>query len=86
MPAERGVEESPGRRSSGKISNGENNMRIRWRNFEFAEQGAADAETLTNQYGRFYIEPFERGFGHTDRQRPAPRAPVLDRRHGRYRP
>src|SRR3954471_15741352 len=40
-------------------------MRIRWRNFELPSKVTLDAETLTNQYGRFYIEPFERGFGHT---------------------
>lgn len=40
-------------------------MRIRWRNFELPSKVAPDPETLTAEYGRFVIEPFERGFGHT---------------------
>ncbi len=40
-------------------------MRIRWRNFELPSKVQPDAETLTATYGRFVIEPFERGFGHT---------------------
>jgi DNA-directed RNA polymerase subunit alpha len=40
-------------------------MRIRWRNFELPSKVLPDQETLTAQYGRFIIEPFERGFGHT---------------------
>lgn len=40
-------------------------MRIRWRNFELPSKVEADQDTLTNNYGRFFIEPFERGFGHT---------------------
>ncbi|MFN0241298.1 MAG: DNA-directed RNA polymerase subunit alpha [Planctomycetota bacterium] len=40
-------------------------MRIRWRNFELPSKVQPDLETLTSQYGRFFIEPFERGFGHT---------------------
>jgi DNA-directed RNA polymerase subunit alpha len=40
-------------------------MRIRWRNFELPSRVQPDAETLTETYGRFIIEPFERGFGHT---------------------
>ena len=40
-------------------------MRIRWRNFELPSKVQPDAETLTGTYGRFIIEPFERGFGHT---------------------
>jgi len=40
-------------------------MRIRWRNFELPSKVLPDAETLTSTYGRFIIEPFERGFGHT---------------------
>ena len=40
-------------------------MRIRWRNFELPSKVQPDAESLTNTYGRFIIEPFERGFGHT---------------------
>lgn len=40
-------------------------MRIRWRNFELPSKVEADQETLTGEYGRFIVEPFERGFGHT---------------------
>ena len=40
-------------------------MRIRWRNFELPSKVTPDPETLTAEYGRFVIEPFERGFGHT---------------------
>ena len=40
-------------------------MRIRWRNFELPSSVVADESTLSNTYGRFVVEPFERGFGHT---------------------
>ncbi len=40
-------------------------MRIRWRNFELPSKVQPDADSLTGEYGRFYVEPFERGFGHT---------------------
>ena len=40
-------------------------MRIRWRNFELPSKVQPDPETLTAEYGRFFVEPFERGFGHT---------------------
>ena len=40
-------------------------MRIRWRNFELPGKVVPDRETLTEGYGRFAIEPFEQGFGHT---------------------
>jgi DNA-directed RNA polymerase subunit alpha len=40
-------------------------MRIRWRNFELPSRVETDEGTLTEQYGRFAVEPFERGFGHT---------------------
>jgi DNA-directed RNA polymerase subunit alpha len=40
-------------------------MRIRWRNFELPSKVQPDKESLSTQYGRFIIEPFERGFGHT---------------------
>ncbi|MBL4769692.1 MAG: DNA-directed RNA polymerase subunit alpha [Planctomycetes bacterium] len=40
-------------------------MRIRWRNFELPSKVQPDSGTLTDSYGRFVIEPFERGFGHT---------------------
>ncbi len=40
-------------------------MRIRWRNFELPSKVTPDAETATGEYGKFVIEPFEKGFGHT---------------------
>ncbi|MEX1026352.1 MAG: DNA-directed RNA polymerase subunit alpha [Planctomycetota bacterium] len=40
-------------------------MRIRWRNFELPSKVQADTSSLTDTYGKFYIEPFEKGFGHT---------------------
>ena len=40
-------------------------MRIRWRNLELPSRVIVDRESLTPNYGRFMIEPFERGFGHT---------------------
>lgn len=40
-------------------------MRIRWRNFELPSQVRLDVDTATEQYGRFIVEPFERGFGTT---------------------
>jgi DNA-directed RNA polymerase subunit alpha len=40
-------------------------MRIRWRNFELPSKVQSEKETLTSEYGRFVIEPFEQGFGHT---------------------
>jgi DNA-directed RNA polymerase subunit alpha len=40
-------------------------MRIRWRNFELPSKVVPEKESLTPEYGRFVIEPFEQGFGHT---------------------
>jgi DNA-directed RNA polymerase subunit alpha len=40
-------------------------MRIRWRNFELPSKVHPDKDSLTSEYGRFVIEPFEQGFGHT---------------------
>jgi DNA-directed RNA polymerase subunit alpha len=40
-------------------------MRIRWRNFELPSKVVPDKDTLSPEYGRFVIEPFEQGFGHT---------------------
>lgn len=40
-------------------------MRIRWRSFELPSRVAADSESATSTYGRFVVEPFERGFGNT---------------------
>jgi DNA-directed RNA polymerase subunit alpha len=40
-------------------------MRIRWRGLELPTCLERDALVSTGKYGRFYIEPFERGFGTT---------------------
>jgi len=40
-------------------------MRIRWRGLELPSRVASDRSTLTDTYGKFYAEPFERGFGMT---------------------
>src|SRR4051812_17046736 len=40
-------------------------MRIRWRGLELPSRVHADRNTLTDTYGKFYAEPFERGFGMT---------------------
>jgi DNA-directed RNA polymerase subunit alpha len=40
-------------------------MRIRWRNFELPSRVHPQEDTLTGEYGRFVVEPFERGFGNT---------------------
>ena len=36
-----------------------------WKGFQKPKRLAADTETLTDTYGRFYAQPFERGFGTT---------------------
>src|SRR6059036_745382 len=40
-------------------------MRIRWRGLELPNRLSSERETLTDTYGKFYAEPFERGFGVT---------------------
>jgi DNA-directed RNA polymerase subunit alpha len=40
-------------------------MRIRWRDFELPSGVVHEAETATDSYGKFTIEPFEKGFGHS---------------------
>jgi DNA-directed RNA polymerase subunit alpha len=40
-------------------------MRIRWRGLELPTRVTSDPQVSTPTYGRFYIEPFERGFGTT---------------------
>jgi len=38
-------------------------MRIRWRGLELPNRLVSDRNTLTDTYGKFTAEPFERGFG-----------------------
>ncbi len=40
-------------------------MHIRWRGLELPSQVVCDLKTLSNTYGKFVAEPFERGFGVT---------------------
>ncbi|GAB4384623.1 MAG: DNA-directed RNA polymerase subunit alpha [Phycisphaerales bacterium] len=40
-------------------------MRVRWRGFELPARVTADPKFRTDTFGRFVIEPFERGFGTT---------------------
>ena len=40
-------------------------MRIRWRDFELPSRVELDKDTATDGYGRFIVEPFQRGFGTT---------------------
>ncbi|MDR3210753.1 MAG: DNA-directed RNA polymerase subunit alpha [Planctomycetota bacterium] len=40
-------------------------MRIRWKSFELPTRVVLDNESATDSYGKFTIEPFERGFGVT---------------------
>jgi DNA-directed RNA polymerase subunit alpha len=40
-------------------------MRIRWRNFELPSRVRLEAESASDGYGKFMVEPFERGFGTT---------------------
>ena len=40
-------------------------MRIRWRGLQLPSQVTCDQESLTINYGKFSVEPFERGFGVT---------------------
>jgi DNA-directed RNA polymerase subunit alpha len=40
-------------------------MRITWRGLELPTHVERDKKVANNRYGKFYIEPFERGFGTT---------------------
>ncbi|MDO5579904.1 MAG: DNA-directed RNA polymerase subunit alpha [Planctomycetia bacterium] len=40
-------------------------MRIRWRGLELPSKVTCDKDTCTPTYGKFFAEPFERGFGIT---------------------
>jgi DNA-directed RNA polymerase subunit alpha len=40
-------------------------MRIRWRGLELPNRVHSDRPSLSDTYGKFYVEPFERGFGMT---------------------
>lgn len=40
-------------------------MRITWRGLEIPTRIERDTDVSSPYYGRFYVEPFERGFGTT---------------------
>ncbi|MFP4027072.1 MAG: DNA-directed RNA polymerase subunit alpha [Candidatus Brocadiia bacterium] len=40
-------------------------VRVRWRGLELPVQVETNEESLSDTYGEFVVEPFERGFGHT---------------------
>jgi DNA-directed RNA polymerase subunit alpha len=40
-------------------------MRIRWRGLELPSRVITVRDKLTDSFGEFHVEPFERGFGHT---------------------
>src|SRR3984885_10910157 len=40
-------------------------MRIRWRGLELPSRVIREEQVSTETYGKFYAEPFERGFGTT---------------------
>jgi DNA-directed RNA polymerase subunit alpha len=40
-------------------------MRIKWRGLELPNRVTSDRDSLTDTYGKFSVEPFERGFGVT---------------------
>lgn len=40
-------------------------MRVKWRGLELPSRVVCDRESLTDSYGRFVAEPFQRGFGVT---------------------
>ncbi|MBI4612170.1 MAG: DNA-directed RNA polymerase subunit alpha [Planctomycetes bacterium] len=40
-------------------------IRVKWRDLELPTRVVLEKETSTNEYGKFSIEPFERGFGTT---------------------
>src|SRR3954462_14113336 len=40
-------------------------MRVKWRGLELPNRLSSDRETRTDTYGKFFAEPFERGFGVT---------------------
>ncbi|MBX6312364.1 MAG: DNA-directed RNA polymerase subunit alpha [Isosphaeraceae bacterium] len=40
-------------------------MRIRWRGLELPSRVVCVRDKLTDTFGEFHVEPFERGFGHT---------------------
>jgi DNA-directed RNA polymerase subunit alpha len=40
-------------------------MRVRWKDFELPTRVTVDDKTITREYGMFFAEPFERGFGTT---------------------
>lgn len=40
-------------------------MRIKWRGLELPSRVECDRHSLSDNFGEFHVEPFEKGFGHT---------------------
>lgn len=40
-------------------------MRIKWRGLELPSRVECDRQSLSDNFGEFHVEPFEKGFGHT---------------------
>ncbi len=55
-----------------------------WKGFQKPKRLAVDTSTLTDKYGIFWAQPFERGFG-TTIGNALRRVALLDRRRGRHR-
>jgi DNA-directed RNA polymerase subunit alpha len=49
-----------------------------WKGFQRPKRLEFERETLTDRFGRFYAQPFERGFGTTIGNALRPRAALLD--------
>src|SRR5205085_8042432 len=64
-PAYRRHPRAADHRSLFPLTKGERFMRIRWRGLELPSRVVSDRTTLTDTYGKFMAEPFERGFGVT---------------------
>ena len=47
------------------MGEGEKYIMVLWKGFQKPKRLATDTETLTDRYGRFWAQPFERGFGTT---------------------
>ena len=49
-----------------------------WKGFQRPKRLDVERETLTDRFGRFQAQPFERGLRHDHRQRHPARAALLD--------
>jgi hypothetical protein len=56
----------------------ERNKAMLWKGFQRPKRLEFERETLTDRFGRFYAQPFERGFGTTVGNALRRRAAVVD--------